>query len=111
MLSGEREAELHHDWVPVGPDPVFQSEEERKIDPDLQQQSVTVELPRKAGMRQPAPITIRRWHLLKQTVGLPGQTVNDEVMGVQELLQDTTGSFGIGAQIVDYERGSISDPV
>lgn len=104
VLSGEREAELHHDWVPVGPDPVFQSEEERKIDPDLQQQSVTVELPRKA-VRQPGAYYYPPVDLLKQTVGLPGQTVNDEVMGVQELLQDTIRSFGIEAQIVDYERG------
>ena len=104
VLSGEREAELHHDWVPVGPDPVFQSEEERQSAPNLQQQEVTVELPRKA-VRQPGAYYYPPVDLLKQTVGLPGEAVNDEVLTAQELLQDTIRSFGIEAQIIDYERG------
>ena len=104
VLSGEKEAQLHHDWVPVGPDPVFQSEEERQQDPNLEQQQVTVELPRKA-VRQPGAYYYPPVDLLKQTVGLPGQAVNDEVMSAQELLQDTIRSFGIEAQIIDYERG------
>ncbi len=104
VLSGEREAELHHDWVPVGPDPVFQSEVERQSAPNLQQQEVTVELPRKA-VRQPGAYYYPPVDLLKQTVGLPGEAVNDEVLTAQELLQDTIRSFGIEAQIIDYERG------
>lgn len=104
VLSGEREAQLRHDWVPVGPEPVFQSEGERQSAPDLQQQEVTVELPRKA-VRQPGAYYYPPVDLLKQTVGLPGQAVNDEVLSAQELLQDTIRSFGIEAQIIDYERG------
>lgn len=104
VLSGEREVNLHHDWVPVGPEPVFQSEEERVLDPDLQQQKVTVELPRKA-VRQPGAYYYPPVDLLKQTVRMPGQLVNEEVVGIQDLLQDTIRSFGIEAQIIDYERG------
>lgn len=63
-----------------------------------------MELPRKA-VRQPGAYYYPPVDLLKQTVGLPGQAVNDEVLSAQELLQDTIRSFGIEAQIIDYERG------
>lgn len=104
VLSGEREANLQHDWVPIGPDPVFQTEAEKVTDPNLQQQEVTVELPRKA-VRQPGAYYYPPVELLRQAVGMPGQEVNDEVVSTQALLQDTIRSFGIEAQIIDYERG------
>lgn len=69
-----------------------------------------MELPRKA-VRQPGAYYYPPVDLLKQTVGLPGQAVNDEVLSAQELLQDTIRSFGIEAQIIDYERGPFGDPL
>ena len=104
LLSGEREAELRNDWVLVGPEPVFQSEEERRQEPDLRAKEVTVKVPRKA-LHQPGAYYYPPSHLLKKAKEEPGEAVSEEVKVTRELLQDTIHSFGIDAQIIDYERG------
>ena len=104
VLSGEREAELHHDWVPVGPDLVFPNKGEGKQQTGMQEQAVTVKLPRKA-LHQPGAYYYPPVDLLKQGSREQGQAVHEEVSTTQALLQDTIHSFGIDAQIIDYERG------
>ena len=104
VLSGEREAELHNDWVPVGPDLVFPGKGERKENSGMQERAVTVKLPRKA-LHQPGAYYYPPVDLLKKGANEQGQAVHEEVATTQALLQDTIHSFGIDAQIIDYERG------
>lgn len=100
VLSGEREPERK--WMPPGPEVDFVPQEGQ--DADLETAELTVELP-SAALEESGKYYYPPSHLLHEATQRPEQGLNSEVIETQNLLQDTIRSFGIEAQIIDYEQG------
>ena len=100
VLSGEREPERK--WMPAGPDVDFEPEDGERT--PLNEAEVTVELP-SAALEEPGKYYYPPSYLLHEPPKQQAQGVTSEVIETQNLLQDTIRSFGIEAQIIDYEQG------
>ena len=100
VRSGEREPERK--WMPAGPDVDFQPEDGERT--PLNEAEVTVELP-SAALEEPGKYYYPPSYLLHEPAKQAEQGVTSEVIETQTLLQETIRSFGIEAQIIDYEQG------
>ena len=100
VLSGEREPERK--WMPAGPAVDFEPENGERT--PLNEAEVTVELP-SAALEETGKYYYPPSYLLHEPPKQQAQGVTSEVIETQNLLQDTIRSFGIEAQIIDYEQG------
>ena len=100
VLSGEREPERK--WMPAGPDVDFEPEDGERT--PLNEAEVTVELP-SAALEESGKYYYPPSYLLHAPAKQLEQGLTGEVIETQNLLQDTIRSFGIEAQIIDYEQG------
>ena len=100
VLSGEREPARK--WMPPGPEVDFVPQEGQ--DAGLETAELTVELPT-AALEESGKYYYPPSHLLHEAKKQAEQGINSEVIETQNLLQDTIRSFGIEAQIIDYEQG------
>ena len=88
--------------MPAGPDVDFQPEDGERT--PLNEAEVTVELP-SAALEEPGKYYYPPSYLLHEPAKQAEQGVTSEVIETQTLLQETIRSFGIEAQIIDYEQG------
>ena len=100
VLSGEREPARK--WMPAGPAVDFEPEDGERT--PLNEAEVTIELP-SAVLKEPGKYYYPPSYLLHEPHKQKAQGVTSEVIETQNLLQDTIRSFGIEAQIIDYEQG------